>query len=121
MKILGYDPDPWQVEILETTRKRMLLNCSRQAGKSTVVAVLALAACRDRWRRSGRVVNPFGSAVGSKGYADQRLVRSPFADRGRDWRQIATRPMLGPIRIQVGGPGALVPRRPTKNRLQLVE
>ena len=42
MKILGYDPDPWQVEVLETARKRMLLNCSRQAGKSTVVAVLAL-------------------------------------------------------------------------------
>jgi Terminase large subunit, T4likevirus-type, N-terminal len=43
MKRLGYDPpDPWQVEALESTRKRILMNCCRQAGKSTVVAVIGL-------------------------------------------------------------------------------
>ncbi len=42
MRMLGFEPDPWQVEVLETSHKRMLLNCSRQAGKSTVVAVLGL-------------------------------------------------------------------------------
>src|SRR5205809_5106479 len=42
MRHLGMEPDPWQVEVLESTHPRLLLNCSRQAGKSTVVAVLAL-------------------------------------------------------------------------------
>src|SRR5229473_45106 len=42
MRLLGYDPDPWQTEVLELGSKRVLLNCCRQAGKSTVAAVLAL-------------------------------------------------------------------------------
>jgi hypothetical protein len=43
MRHLGLDPDPWQLEVLESGYRRLLLNCSRQAGKSTVVAILALA------------------------------------------------------------------------------
>lgn len=43
MQKLGLNPDPWQVRVLEERTARLLLNCSRQAGKSTVVAVLALA------------------------------------------------------------------------------
>ena len=39
---LGIDPDPWQRELLLSTRKRIILNCSRQSGKSTITAVLAL-------------------------------------------------------------------------------
>jgi len=35
-------PDPWQTDVLTTNSKRMLLCCSRQAGKSTVSALLAL-------------------------------------------------------------------------------
>ena len=35
-------PDDWQLSVLESTASRLLLNCSRQAGKTTVVAVLAL-------------------------------------------------------------------------------
>jgi hypothetical protein len=42
MRNLGLEPDPWQVEVLEAGHLRLLLNCSRQAGKSTTVAVLAL-------------------------------------------------------------------------------
>ena len=42
MRLLGYAPDPWQIEVLELGSKRLLLNCCRQAGKSTVAAVLAL-------------------------------------------------------------------------------
>ena len=43
MRNLGLEPDPWQVEVLEGRHPRLLLNCCRQAGKSTVVALLALA------------------------------------------------------------------------------
>src|SRR5438270_7181400 len=42
MRNLGLEPDPWQVEVLEGGHRRLLLNCCRQAGKSTVVAVLGL-------------------------------------------------------------------------------
>ena len=42
MQSLGFDPDPWQVEVLEGGHRRLLLNCCRQAGKSTVVTLLAL-------------------------------------------------------------------------------
>jgi hypothetical protein len=42
MRNLGLEPDPWQVTVLESPAPRMLLNCCRQAGKSTVVAMLAL-------------------------------------------------------------------------------
>lgn len=38
---LNFEPDPWQAEILRSKRKRVLLNCSRQSGKSTTVSILA--------------------------------------------------------------------------------
>ncbi len=41
---LGLALDPWQREVLQSTGKRDLLNCSRQAGKSTTAAVLGLHA-----------------------------------------------------------------------------
>src|SRR5262249_12400726 len=43
MRRLGLEPDPWQIAVLEATCPRLLLNCCRQAGKSTVVALLGLA------------------------------------------------------------------------------
>jgi hypothetical protein len=43
MRKLGLEPDPWQAEVLEGGHKRLLLNCCRQAGKSTAVALLGLA------------------------------------------------------------------------------
>jgi len=42
MNNLGLKPDPWQVAVLEAECPRLLLNCCRQAGKSTVVALLGL-------------------------------------------------------------------------------
>src|SRR5262249_9654831 len=42
MRNLGLEPDPWQIDVLESDHPRLLLNCCRQAGKSTVVALLAL-------------------------------------------------------------------------------
>lgn len=38
----GLDPDRWQEEVLCSQSKRLLLNCSRQSGKTTTVAALAL-------------------------------------------------------------------------------
>jgi hypothetical protein len=40
----GLAPDPWQARVLRSTAPRLLLNASRQSGKSTVTAVLAVQA-----------------------------------------------------------------------------
>jgi Terminase large subunit, T4likevirus-type, N-terminal len=34
------EPDPWQAQVLRSSSQRLILNCSRQAGKSTVAAIL---------------------------------------------------------------------------------
>jgi Terminase large subunit, T4likevirus-type, N-terminal len=39
---LGIRPDPWQRDLLRSQARRVLLNCSRQTGKSTLAGVLAL-------------------------------------------------------------------------------
>lgn len=39
---LGFHPDPVQASILETESKRVILNCTRQWGKSTIVALRAV-------------------------------------------------------------------------------
>ena len=38
----GLTPDAWQRDLLFSTERQVLLNCSRQSGKSTAVAALAL-------------------------------------------------------------------------------
>ncbi len=42
MQAQGMPPDPWQRDFLLSTDRLVLLNCSRQSGKSSVVAALAL-------------------------------------------------------------------------------
>src|SRR3954471_16982628 len=39
---LGFAPDPWQVDFLRSSSPRILLNITRQGGKSTTSALLAL-------------------------------------------------------------------------------
>src|ERR671915_31019 len=39
---LGIVPDGWQEDFLRSLADRVLLNCSRQSGKSTMAAVIAL-------------------------------------------------------------------------------
>ena len=41
-KRLGMEPDPWQEDLLRSTSDRVLLNCCRQSGKSTMTAMVAL-------------------------------------------------------------------------------
>lgn len=43
-RAVGRTADPWQRDVLLATERQLLLNCSRQAGKSTVAAALALHA-----------------------------------------------------------------------------
>lgn len=39
---LGIEPDPWQARLLRSTSPRVLVNCSRQSGKSSTTALVAL-------------------------------------------------------------------------------
>ncbi len=41
-RAVGVEPDPWQEDLLKSTSDRVLLNCSRQSGKSTISAIIAL-------------------------------------------------------------------------------
>jgi hypothetical protein len=38
----GLEPDPWQRDLLESSSDRVLLNCCRQSGKSTMTGIVAL-------------------------------------------------------------------------------
>lgn len=39
---VGVEPDPWQAHLLFSLENRIMLLCSRQSGKTTIVAILAL-------------------------------------------------------------------------------
>ena len=39
---VGLAPDPWQARFLRSRSERVLLNCCRQSGKSTITALLAV-------------------------------------------------------------------------------
>ena len=41
-ELLEFNPDPWQAAFLRSDAPRIILNCSRQSGKSTTTAILAL-------------------------------------------------------------------------------
>jgi len=43
-RAIGMECDAWQAEVLRSGHPRILLNCARQSGKSTVAAVLAVHA-----------------------------------------------------------------------------
>jgi hypothetical protein len=43
-RAVGIEPDRWQEDVLRSTATRILLNCARQSGKSTVTGVLAVHA-----------------------------------------------------------------------------
>jgi Helicase len=42
MHSLSLEPDPWQLAVLVGKHQRLLLNCCRQSGKSTTVALLSV-------------------------------------------------------------------------------
>jgi hypothetical protein len=41
-EVLSFHPDSWQADLLRSRAKKILLNCSRQSGKSTTAAALTL-------------------------------------------------------------------------------
>lgn len=41
-RLVGYEPDSWQEQLLHSTASRVLINASRQSGKSSMAAVIAM-------------------------------------------------------------------------------
>ena len=41
-QVLGFEPDDWQSDVLRWDGRRLMMNVSRQCGKSTTAAVKAL-------------------------------------------------------------------------------
>ena len=61
MQSAGFEPDPWQRELLRSDAKRSLVLCSRQSGKSTVAAEMAVHEGTFDRRRRGKRVRDLGS------------------------------------------------------------
>ena len=57
-EVLGFTPDPWQADLLRSRSKRIILNCSRQSGKSTTCAALGLHESIYRRPSFGLVIAP---------------------------------------------------------------
>jgi Terminase large subunit, T4likevirus-type, N-terminal len=57
-EVLGYHPDPWQAKVLRSRSRKIILNCSRQSGKSTTCAALGLHESIYRRPSFGLVVAP---------------------------------------------------------------
>lgn len=57
-EVLGVHPDPWQSKVLRSRSTKIILNCSRQSGKSTICAALGLHESIYRRPSFGLVIAP---------------------------------------------------------------
>jgi hypothetical protein len=57
-EVLGYHPDSWQAKVLRSRSRNIILNCSRQSGKSTTCAALGLHESIYRSPSFGLVIAP---------------------------------------------------------------
>jgi len=57
-EVLGFHPDEWQAQLLRSRNRKIILNCSRQSGKSTVCAALGLHESIYRNPSFGLVIAP---------------------------------------------------------------
>jgi len=57
-EVLGFIPDSWQEKLLRSRSRKIILNCARQSGKSTVCAALGLHESIYRRPSFGLVIAP---------------------------------------------------------------
>lgn len=57
-EVLGFHPDPWQADLLRSRSRKIILNCSRQSGKSTTCAALGLHESIYRRPSFGLIIAP---------------------------------------------------------------
>jgi hypothetical protein len=87
---LGFQPSPKQAEALDLDPQRMILNCARQWGKSTVIALKALHTAVFQPNKTiivlsaseyqgGLLIQKVGHNAASLGYQTRRLVGRRFS------------------------------------------
>jgi hypothetical protein len=81
---LGFVPDAWQARVLESESKRVLLNCTRQCGKSTVTAVKAVEQAYTVAESLTLVVSPSARQSGEFLRKAARLARKLEVSRKGD-------------------------------------
>ncbi len=96
-RALGLKPDPWQEDLLRSGSDRVLLNCCRQSGKSTMSGLIALhralyhpgslILCLAPALRQSQEL--FGKALGF--YRDLGRPVAPQAERKPPWSWRMTR------------------------------
>jgi len=94
----GLEPDPWQTRVAQSRSDRILLNCCRQSGKSTLTAALALeAAFQERgalilvlspsMRQSAetfrKVLDLYGSCTGTVPLTAESTLRLELVNHSR--------------------------------------
>lgn len=79
--IIGLDPDPWQFSFLEGEEPQVLLNCHRQAGKSTSAS---LVACHRAVYRAGSLILLLSPTIRQAGELLIKIKQVYFALRGRN-------------------------------------
>jgi len=95
---LGFKLDPWQADVLTTPKRRVILNCSRQSGKTEVAALKVLhtaitkpgATCllySPSLRQSGelfrRVLGPYRSVESSNPATRETVLRIELENGSR--------------------------------------
>jgi hypothetical protein len=75
----GITPDPWQAEVLTCSDQQVLLNCSRQSGKTLVTAALAIYAALTQPSSKVLIV----SKAQRQAYSLLRAAHDIYRDSGR--------------------------------------
>ena len=99
----GVEPDPWQARALRSTAPRMLLNASRQSGKSTTVALMTVHTALYRpgslclmlsptQRQSGELFRKAKGLYGALGHAERPLEETALSLRLANGSRILSLP-----------------------------
>jgi terminase large subunit-like protein len=83
-RVLGFEPDTLQTSVLESTSRRGILNCTRQWGKSTITAAMAVQQAWSQAESLTLVVSPSARQSGeflrkAEGFV-RRLGQRPKGD-----------------------------------------
>lgn len=93
----GFEPDGWQADLLRSTAQQILLNCSRQSGKSTLAALVSV---HELLARQGALVLLLAPSL-RQAQELQRKTRSVLASLGDIAPAITTASALA-IEIETG-------------------
>jgi hypothetical protein len=88
------EPDPWQAQLLHSTAWQVMLNITRQGGKSTTTALVALYELLLRLENGNRVVALPSKEANIRGFSGVTLLIEDEASRVPDPLYQAIRPML---------------------------